>query len=195
MIKNILLTISLIVGFSACESKKMLPLASTFPDSIEVIADELQKDIKFYTNETIVFTSLVDLNDLKESSNFGRLFSESLMTQLSRRGYKVMEYRGDEIVTKSKKGEFKLNRARIQSIKNKDILVLVGTYSEIDENMIVNVRIVNKETNILVAAASAYIPSNEAKETTIIEDRDKFIVQLVPSSCSEDEYCWKDLDE
>lgn len=195
MIKNILLTISLIVGFTACESKKMLPLALTFPDSVEIVADELQKDMSIHNNKIIVFTSLVDLNDLKESSNFGRLFSESLMTQLSRHGYKVMEYRGDEVVTKSKRGEFKLNRARVQPIVDEDILVLVGTYSEIDENMIVNVRIIDKDTNILVAAASAYIPSNEAKEATILRNKEKFSVQIVPSSCAVGEYCWKDLHE
>ena len=199
MIKKILLTITLILAFSACESKKMMPKALTFPDSVKVVADELQKDLSIHKNETIIFTSLVDLNDFKESSNFGRLFSESLMTQLSRHGYRVMEYRGDSVVTKSKKGEFKLNRARIEPIENSDILVLVGTYSKIDENMIVNVRIVDKETNILVAAASAYIPScgiiSSCEETIIIKEKEKFSIQLVQSNCSNNDYCWKDLDE
>ena len=194
MIK-IVLIITLIMAFSACSSKKMMPKALTFPDSVKVVADELQKDLGVRKNETIIFTSLVNLNDFQESSNFGRLFSESLMTQLSRYGYSVMEYRGDSVVTKSKKGEFKLNRARIKPITNSNILIVVGTYSKIDKNMIVNVRIVDRETNILVAAASVYIPSSEVQKPIIIKKKEKFTMHIVQSTCSDTDYCWKDLDE
>ena len=183
------------MALSACSSKKMMPKALTFPDSVKVVADELQKDLGVRKNETIIFTSLVNLNDFKESSNFGRLFSESLMTQLSRYGYSVMEYRGDSIVTKSTKGEFKLNRARIKPISNSNIAILVGTYSKIDKNMIVNVRIVDKKTNILVAAASVYIPSNEVQKPIIIKKKEKFTIHIVQSTCSDTDYCWKDSDE
>ena len=177
----------LTVGFSACSIKKTLPYTTTVPDSIKRIAIELQKDMGGSKNDAIVFTSLVDLNDFKESSNFGRLFSESLMTELSRRGFKVIEYRGDAVVTKIKKGEFKLNRARIQDIEDKNTLVLVGTYSKINDYIIVNVRIVEKDTGVLVAAASTYSPVHKAKN--------KFSIQLVPSSCGNSDYCWKDLNE
>lgn len=195
MIKNLLMATLLLVVFSACESKKTLSYASNFPNSIEIVADELDKDMSMNKDEAIVFTSLVDLNDFKESSNFGRLFSESLMTQLSRRGFNVLEYRGNEVVTKSKKGEFKLNRAEIQDVKDKNVFVLVGTYSKIDDNVIVNVRVVNKETNILEAAASVFIPHNIGKKSTIIKDKEKFVVEIVPSSCSDADYCWKDINE
>lgn len=194
MIKNLLMAMIVLVAFSACESKKTLNYAENFPDSVVIVADELDKDMSVNRGETIVFTSLVDLNDFKESSNFGRLFSESLMTQLSRRGFNVLEYRGNEVVSKIKKGEFKLNRAKIQEVDDKNVLVLVGTYSKMDDSVIVNVRVVNKETNVLASAASVYIPLNIAKKSTIVKEKEKFMVEIVPSSCSESDYCWKDIN-
>jgi TolB-like protein len=175
--------------------RKSLNYASTFPNSIEVVAKELTRGMTKYKNNKIVFTSLVDLNNFEESSNFGRLFSESLMTQMSSKGYSVIEYRGDDIVSKSQKGEFRLNRARLQTLKDKDIFILVGTYSKMDDNVIVNVRIIDKETNTLVAATSVYIPLKDTQETKILKKNEVYRVQLIPARCSEADYCWRDLNE
>jgi len=194
MIKKILITILIIASFTACQNKK-LNYAPTFPDSIEIVADELSKEMYGYSDHKIVFTSLVDLNDFKESSNFGRLFSESLMTQMAQRGYSVIEYRGDEIVSKTNKGEFKLNRARVQPIADENILVLVGTYSKMDDSVIVNVRIVEKSNSTLVSAASAYLPTKTSTKALILKDTQKYKVQLVPSTCAKNEYCWKELND
>jgi len=191
MIKKILISIVIIASFTACQNKK-LNYAATFPDSIVIVADELSKEMHGYKNYKIVFTSLVDLNDFKESSNFGRLFSESLMTQMAQRGYSVIEYRGNEIVSKNTKGEFKLNRARIQPIADENTLVLVGTYSKMDDSVIVNVRVVEKKNSTLVSAASAYLPIKTSKKAVIIKDTKKYKVQLVPSTCAENDYCWKE---
>ena len=119
MIKKIIIALSVVLAFSACETKT-LNYAKTFPKSVEIVADELTHGMGI-TGDKIVFTSLVDLNDFKESSNFGRLFSESLMTQMALRNYNVIEYRGDAVVSKINKGEFRLNRARIQKLDDKNI--------------------------------------------------------------------------
>ncbi|MBU1657626.1 hypothetical protein KKG72_01060 [bacterium] len=192
--RNILILVIGLFLLTGCQSKS-LHYAPTFPSGVKIVADELSKGMLDYRNHKLVLTSLVDLNNFKESSNFGRLFSESLMTQMTLRGNHVIEFRGDDIVTKTQHGEFKLNRARIQSIEDKDILILVGTYSKMDDSVIVNVRIIEKNSNILVSAASAYIPFTETQKPKIIKEKDKFMVQLVPSRCSKSEYCWKDLDE
>jgi len=191
MIKKILISIVIIASFVACQNKK-LNYATTFPDSVEMVADELSKEMNGYENYKIVFTSLVDLNDFKESSNFGRLFSESLMTQMSQRGYSVIEYRGNEIVSKTNKGEFKLNRAKIQPIADENILVLVGTYSKMDDSVIVNVRVVEKSNSTLVSAASVYLPIKTSKKPIILKNKQTYRVQLVPSTCAKNEYCWKE---
>lgn len=195
MIKKTLLAILLLVVFSACESKKAPEHPITFDDAVTKVAKTLAHHMSITVDKTIVFTSLVDLNNLKESSNFGRVFSESLMTQLSQRGFDVMEYRGNEIVTKTRKGEFKLNRAKVQTIADEDILILVGTYSQLENETIVNVRIINKETNILESAAGISIPLNKTLESHIISNNNDYVAQIIPSECARDEYCWKDSND
>lgn len=197
MIKNIIIALAFATLFSACQTKNLnaqLNYAKTFPTGVKIIANELTQEMG-KKQERIVVTSLVDLNDFKESSNFGRLFCESLMTQMALRGYNVVEYRGNAIVTKVKKGEFKLNRAKVQELKSEDVFVLVGTYSKMDEKVIVNVRIINRETNILVAASSVYFPLRGSSSEKIIKRKVNHRVQLVPADCSKDDYCWKDLHE
>ncbi|MBU0721287.1 hypothetical protein KJ877_08090 [bacterium] len=191
--KKILLLLFVLLSLTGCQ-KKSLHYAPTLPSAVSIVADELSANIIGYGSHKLILTSLVDLNNFKESSNFGRLFSESLMTQMKQKGYNVIEYRGDEVVTKTQKGEFKLNRARLQSIENTNVLVLVGTYSRMDDSIIVNVRIVENDNNQLVSAASAYIPLKSSSKPKIIKDKEKFRVQLIPSNCSKSEYCWKDLN-
>lgn len=192
--KKVLLLLFISLTFVGC-SKKKLNYAKTFPSAVEIVADQLSKEMRGYGDYKIVFTSLVDLNNFKESSNFGRLFSESLMTQLKIRGNQVIEYRGDGIVTKTQKGEFKLNRGRTQTLEKEKILVLVGTYSKMDDSVIVNVRIVERESNKLASAASVYIPLKSSKQPKLIKTKDSFRIQLVPSECSKNEYCWREIDE
>ena len=192
--KNLLILVLILLVGVGC-TKKELHYAKTFPTAVEVVADQLSKDMNGYKNNKIAFTSLVDLNNFKESSNFGRLFSESLMTQMKLRGYNVVEYRGDSIVTKTKKGEFRLNRARTKILKDDDYLILVGTYSKMDDSVIVNVRIVESDNSTLASAASVYIPLAKSKKPKIIKTKDKFKIHLIKSNCGTSEYCWRDLDE
>lgn len=192
-----MIAFSCMVLLNACQTKNLdakINYARTFPNGVQIIANELAHEMGI-SKENIVITSIVDLNNFKESSNFGRLFSESLMTQMALRGYSVVEYRGNSIVTKVKKGEFKLNRARVQELASDHIFVLVGTYSQMDNSIIVNVRIINRETNVLAAAASVYFPIKKLNKEKSPNDKVNHKIQLVPANCSKDDYCWKDLHE
>ncbi len=194
MIKKILLAAVMSFMFIGCQMKS-LTYVETFPNAVLEISDQLSNDITNYDDSTILFTSLVDLNDLKESSNFGRLFSESLMTEMARKGYSVAEYRGDNIVTRAQKGEFRLNRAKVKTDIGKNVLVMVGTYSKMDENVIVNVRIVDNNSSMLISAASAYIPLLGNESSRVVKKKKNYRLQIVPSDCTKSEYCWRDINE
>lgn len=189
MMQKILLPLLVVLGFTSCTTKS-INYATTFPTGVEVIANELDREMYVDKDSQIAFTSLVNLNDFQKSNKFGRLFSETLMTQMEIRGFNVIEYRGDAIVTKNKEGEFHLNRARVSSIKDNNVLLLVGTYSQMDDSVIVNVRIVQKDTQELVSAASVYMPVQGAPVV-----KKTHIVQLIKSNCARGEYCWKDINE
>lgn len=183
---------------TGCAQKK-LNYAKTFPKAVEITANQLSRDMGGDRSKKILFTSLVNLNDMSKSSKFGRLFSESLMTQMKLRGYNIVEYRGDAIVTKSKAGEFKLNRGRAVTLKDKEYLILVGTYSKMAKDVVVNIRIVHSWDNLLEAATSVYIPLASSKEKSskpvIIKTKEKFQAHIVKSHCDSADYCWRDLNE
>ena len=194
MMQKILLPLLIVLGFTSCATKS-INYTTTFPTGVEIIANELDREMHGNIDSQIAFTSLVNLDDFKESNKFGRLFSESLMTQMELRGFNVIEYRGDTLVTKNEKGEFHLNRARVSAIKDENILVLVGTYSEMDDNVVVNVRIIQRNNLELVSAASVYMPERCGPSRCKPVAKKVHHIELIKSDCARGEYCWRDINE
>ena len=56
----------------------------------------------------VILTSFVDLNDLENTSIFGRLISESMFNELHIRKFLVTDFRGQEAVSVNEDGEFHL---------------------------------------------------------------------------------------
>ncbi len=194
--KNLLIVVLILLSMTGCVEKK-LEYADSFPSAVELVADQLYLDKDDYQDSKILFTSIVDLNNFKESSNFGRLFSESLMTKMKSKGFNVVEYRGNNLVSRSLKGEFRLNRAQTNKLKNDDYNILVGTYSKMDDNVIVNIRVIDKDDSTLISAASVYIPLllPEKPQAKIIQPSKKFQSYIIKSKCSKGERCWREIDE
>jgi len=196
--KKLLITVLILLSITGCVEKK-LEYADSFPSAVELIADQLQiNECKNNNRDNkILFTSIVDLNNFKESSNFGRLFSESLMTKMKSKGFNVVEYRGNNLVSRSLKGEFRLNRAQTNKLKNDDYNILVGTYSKMDDNVIVNIRVIDKDDSTLISAASVYIPLllPEKPQAKIIQPSKKFQSYIIKSKCSKGQRCWREIDE
>ena len=193
--KNLFIAVLILLSIAGCVEKK-LEHADSFPSAVELIADQLYLDRDELKKNKILFTSLVDLNDFKESSKFGRLFSESLMTEMKSKGFDIIEYRGNNLVSKNLKGEFRLNRSQTQNLKDDNYSLLIGTYSKMDDNVIVNIRIIDQEDGILLSAASVYIPlltHNETKKTT--HKIKTFHSHIIKSKCSTGERCWREINE
>ena len=194
MMQKILLPLLIVLGFTSCATKS-INYATTFPTGVEIVANELDREMDADEDNQIAFTSLVNLNDFKESNKFGRVFSESLMTQMELRGFNVIEYRGDALVTKNREGEFHLNRSRVSSVKDKNALLLVGTYSKMDDSVIVNTRIIRRDNQELVSAASVYMPVMCGARRCSKNVDKVHRVQLIKSDCARGDYCWKDIHE
>ena len=97
------------------------------------------------TKQPILVTTLVDNNNLQDSSSFGRSLQNSIAAEFVRRGYVVNELklRGDVFV-RSGEGEFMLTRELGQlRIKQRAQAVVVGTYTLTNQVMYLSVRLVN----------------------------------------------------
>ena len=122
-------------------------------DLINCEAFQKNKDFPF------VFTSFVNLHDFSQTSNFGRMLSETLMSEVVKKGIKVVDFRGQNVITiDKKKGEFFLSRvaSRLKpQIKN--AYIVVGTYSAYGNGIVVNARIIDNKSGAIVSASNVII--------------------------------------
>lgn len=159
MIKNILLvlvTLLITSSFNGCAIKNIRG-SNNFSEAVSTVSEEFNHYISDDEKQnTIVFTSMVDVNNLRQSSNFGRLYSDSLLTNLKRSGWSIIDYRGMKIITTTKKGEFYLSREELSKLPQKHNYV-VGTYSLYGNKLLINVRILKAGTNEVIVASNSTI--------------------------------------
>ena len=112
-------------------------------------------------NETIALTSMVDLNDLKETNWLGQTISEQFIHELHIRKLPVIDFKLTGNIQVTNEGEFALTRDWKKLNKNVNVQrILTGTMSRNEEGIIINVRIVNASSNIVESTSSAFIPHN-----------------------------------
>ena len=104
--------------------------------------------------------SFVNLNDLGQSSAFGRLIGEQLFFELNQRGYPVREYRiPGNIRMRERSGEFYISR-NMKSLYPKGSVIIVGTYSSTREAVFVNARLVRPSDGRVLRTANLVIERN-----------------------------------
>jgi TolB-like protein len=101
-------------------------------------------------------TSFVNLDDIQSTSSFGRMYAEQLMSELSMRGYDVVELRhADALTFLADSGEFALSRDLGMVRRQRDLgAVLVGTYVVSPERVYVNSRLLDPATSRILSAGS-----------------------------------------
>ncbi len=142
-------------GLVAAKTVNMSCLESIAYDA----ADLLEENLILRLNKTkpILFSSLVNLDDLESVSPFGRLFAEQAASRLSQYGYKIIEMklRKDTIHMKKKVGEMALSRNTGKiSLGYEAQAVLTGTYSESESALHVILKLVStKDHGVLSSCA------------------------------------------
>ncbi len=63
-----------------------------------------------HTTKPVLLTTFVRLDNLKKTSEFGRVLSESMINELSNRGFNVIEFRGQVGVSVNEQGEYFITR-------------------------------------------------------------------------------------
>jgi TolB-like protein len=108
---------------------------------------------------TIVPASFVSLDDFRRSSTFGKMFSEQLISEFSRLGLRVVEYRTSGPVRgEPGAGEFALSRNARSGASN--AAVLTGTYAFDEKNVFINARLFRASDGSVLRASSMVMPQN-----------------------------------
>lgn len=127
----------------------------------EEVAQQLARNFQHgrVTGMSLMLTTLVEVDNLYETSRFGRTFTESLATRLFRHGFGVVEIRkASEVLVKNNSGELMLTRdAKLLAKEQRVHGIVVGTYSLTPQSVIVNVRILDAASQDVLSVAGVEI--------------------------------------
>lgn len=111
-------------------------------------------------NQPIIVATIVNIDALSNSSTFGRLVSEQISARFSQQKYSMVElkFRGD-VYMKQDQGELLLTR-EIKSVAQSQNAqaVIVGTYAESGDTVYVNLKVIQPNTNIVLAVHDYAFP-------------------------------------
>jgi TolB-like protein len=125
-------------------------------------ADALMQGVTLDPRQPILVATLVDQEDLTESSRMGRLFTEQISSRLSNKGIHVTELKlREQLFMKQTTGALLLSReVRDVSQAHDAQAVVVGTYTSSGQTVYVSLKLVKPEGNIVVSAHDYAVPLN-----------------------------------
>jgi TolB-like protein len=111
----------------AAEMQKDVTTQNTLESTIASLAAQMLENKKMDTTKPVLITSFVRLDEFKKTTEFGRIVSESLINELSNRGFDITEFRGQMAVSVNDEGEYFISR-KPHELKNKipNTYVVVG---------------------------------------------------------------------
>ena len=135
------------------------------------LADQLVRNIdNRFRYEPVVVTTFVNLDNMKETSSLGRLIAEDLIHELQVRGWKVFDIRLAKDIVVKPQGEFSITRD-IRNIRNyyRVNSVITGTYAITSNSVIVNARIIDVKSGVVVSTGQIVLPIEDV--SSLLSDR------------------------
>ncbi len=144
---------------------------TTLESTITSLATQMMRNKKIDTNKPILITSFVRLDEFKKTTEFGRVVSESLINELSNRGFNITEFRGQMAVSVNDEGEYFISR-KPHELKNKipNTYVVVGTYSRQSGKVMLNARVIDNITGKIITSARATYIHDIVNDCIIFRD-------------------------
>jgi len=135
-------------------------------------ADRLLQTSQSQVNPTkpLLVTSLVDINNYENSSPFGRMVREQVMSRLVSSGYSMVEVTlRNNLLVRQGGGQFMLSR-NVMDIGNERgaQAIIVGTYTVAVTDLFVNLRLIRANDGHILSAVDFAVP------------KDKNITAMVP---------------
>jgi TolB-like protein len=145
-----------------------IPLGDSFNYSVgrfktSYLADQIHAYYRGTTNGPLAVTTFVSLDRIQNSSTFGRILGEQLMSELAMKGYDVIELRlADAMQVAADEGELGLSRD-MRLIRNAQNVtgIVVGTYAVSPDNVFVNARLIDPASSLIVSAGSIEMPRTD----------------------------------
>jgi TolB-like protein len=138
----------------AADMQKNVTTQDTLESTIASLSAQMLENKKFDSNKPVLITSFVRLDEFKKTTEFGRVVSESLINELSNKGFEIIEFRGQMAVSVNDEGEYFISR-KPHELKSKipDTYVVVGTYSRQPGKVMLNARVIDNITGKIITTA------------------------------------------
>ncbi len=144
---------------------------SSLEATINSLATQMMRNKKMNTRKPVLITSFVRLDNFKKTTEFGRIVSESMINELSNRGFNIIEYRGQMAVSVNERGEYFITR---NPYKLKDEIpntyVVVGTYSRQFGKVMLNARVIDNITGKIISSSRATYIHNRRNDCILFKD-------------------------
>ncbi len=127
----------------------------------EVLLGQIQNLIT--TSQPLIAATVVNIDSLDRSSTLGRLISEHVSARFTQSGYRMVEMKFRNSVYMARdQGELMLTREIRELAASYDAqAVIVGTYGLSSEFVFVNLKVIQPETNVVVAVHDYALPVDE----------------------------------
>lgn len=108
-------------------------------------------------SKPVIVTPFVSLDNLKETSGFGRLLAEGLIHELQVRHWNVVDFK---IINRSNSNWEINEKGDIQKITEQYKIghIVTGTYSLVNEKVFVNAKTLDIETAAVISSGQAVLP-------------------------------------
>lgn len=118
-------------------------------------ADSLLRQLagKLQADKPVIMATVVNIDALEQTSTLGRLISEQISTRMAQGGSKMLEMKlRNSIYMKRNQGELMLTRELGEvALTHKAQAIVVGSYAETSDMVFVNVKVVQPNTNYVLA--------------------------------------------
>lgn len=133
----------------------------TLNKQIKDLAKQISSNLKEYDRESssIVVTNFVDIDNLSNTNSFGRYVTERLFHEFHQLGFRVFEMQqGKNIRMINLEGAFHLTRESRELLNSyRSDSVVVGTYSIVDNEVILHARLLEHDTSRVISVGSISI--------------------------------------
>ncbi len=155
----------------AADMQKNVTTQDTLEATIASLAAQMLENKKLDSNKPVLITSFVRLDEFKKTTEFGRIVSESLINELSNKGFEITEFRGQMAISVNDEGEYFISR-KPHELKNKipNTYVVVGTYSRQSGKVMLNARVIDNITGKIITSARATYVHNVKEDCIIFKD-------------------------
>ena len=168
--------------------------SSNIRDIAYFAGDMLEMNLLYNLDRTlpILSTSFANLDNLKETSAFGRLIGDQIASRFSQHGYKVIELKlsNDKVIVQEGNGELVLSRDIKKIDKFYDVqAIIVGTYFIAGNRAFLSTKLVKTVDNSILSSYEFSLLMNELLQALVqkgldnvtYEKSDKRLVKEIKS--------------